>query len=161
LEELFAAPLQGRIALCALGCALAVSVVTDLRRRRILNAVTFPAFAVVAASVIWLGGLPLLAHAALGAAICAGPLLAGVARGWMGAGDVKLMAVCGLVCGAMGGWRFSLANLLAVAVAGGVQALIWLAAARLRGAKAPKTVPYAVAIAAGTLWTLVAGGPLG
>jgi Flp pilus assembly protein protease CpaA len=61
----------------------------------------------------------------------------------------------------MGGWRFSLANLLAVAVAGGVQALIWLAAARLRGAKAPKTVPYAVAIAAGTLWTLVAGGPLG
>ena len=161
MDELLAAPLQGKIALCALAVALVASVTTDLRRRRIPNAVTYPALAVASASVIWLGGLPLLGRAAVGAAVCALPFLAGVLRGWMGAGDLKLMALCGLVSGAMAGWRFSLANLVAVAIAGGAQALLWLAAARLRGEPAPRSVPYGVAIAAGTVWTFVAGAPLG
>lgn len=160
MADLLAAPLQGKIALCTLCAALAISVGTDLRRRRILNAVTYPALAIVSASVIWLGGLPLFAEAALGAAICAVPFLAAMVGRWMGAGDVKLIAVCGMVSGAMAGWRFSLTNLLGVAVAGGAQALLWLAAAKLRGAKAPKAVPYAVAIAAGTAWAFLAGEPL-
>jgi len=160
VEELLAAPLPGRIALLALLCALAISAVTDLRRRRILNAVTYPAFLISALSVAWLGGLALLGAAALGVLACAGPLLAAAFCGWVGAGDVKLMAVAGLVTGAMGGWQLSLSILLWVAVAGGVQSALWLLVAKLRGRAFPRTVPYGLAIAAGTLWGLLAGGSL-
>ncbi|HET7788660.1 MAG TPA: prepilin peptidase [Myxococcales bacterium] len=160
MDEFFAAPLQGKIALAALLCALGVSVVTDLRRRRILNAVTYPALLVSAASVIWLGGLSLLAQSALGVLICAGPLAAASFRDWIGAGDVKLMAVAGVVSGAMAGWTFSLAILFWVVIAGGLQAALWLLAAWLRGKERPKSVPYGVAIAAGTLFGLFAGPSL-
>jgi Flp pilus assembly protein protease CpaA len=91
---------------------------------------------------------------------CAGPLLPAAFCGWVGAGDVKLMAVAGLVTGAMGGWQLSLSILLWVALAGGVQSALWLLAAKLRGRVLPRTVPYGLAIAAGTLWGLLAGGSL-
>jgi prepilin peptidase CpaA len=160
VDALFSAPLQGRIALLTLLCALAVSVVTDLRRRRILNAVTYPAMLVSAASVIWLGGLPLLARSGLGVLVCAGPLAAASVRNWIGAGDVKLMAVVGVVSGAMGGWLFSLTLLFWVVIAGGLQAALWLLAAKVRGLERPRAVPYGVAIAAGTLWGLFGGASL-
>ncbi|HEY6909449.1 MAG TPA: A24 family peptidase [Myxococcales bacterium] len=160
MDELSAAPLQGKIAIAVLLCALAVSVVTDLRRRRILNAVTYPAMLACAASVVWLGGLPLLARSGVGVLICAGPLAAASFRGWIGAGDVKLMAVVGIVSGAMAGWPFSLAILFWVVIAGGLQAALWLVAAKVRGRERPRAVPYGVAIAAGTLWGLLAGPSL-
>jgi prepilin peptidase CpaA len=160
VDAFVSAPLQGRIALVVLLCALAVSVVTDLRRRRILNLVTYPAMLVSAASVIWLGGLGLLGQSAVGILICAGPLAAASFRGWIGPGDVKLMAVVGMVSGAMGGWPFSLSILFWVVIAGGLQAALWLLTATVRGQARPRTVPYAVAIAAGTLWGLFAGPSL-
>jgi hypothetical protein len=104
VDDFSAAPLQGKIALATLAAALAISVVTDLRRRLILNIVTYPALIVVASCFLWLGGLPLLLEAGLGALVCAGPFALMMLRGWMGAGDVKLMAVAGAVSGAAAGW---------------------------------------------------------
>ena len=160
MEDLLAAPLPAKIALLALFVALAVSVATDLRQRLILNVVTLPALAVVAVCVLWLGGPRLLVDSAIGVLICAGPLALAMVRGWMGAGDVKLMALSGAVSGAAAGWPFSLTILLYVAVAGGVQAALWLLAAKLRGLEKPKYVPYGVAVAAGTLAAFLWGGSL-
>jgi prepilin peptidase CpaA len=157
LNDFSGAPLPARIALATLGLALAASVVSDLRSRRILNVVTFPALVVAGACAVWMGGGALLLDAALGALACAGPLALAAVRGWMGAGDVKLMAVVGVVSGAAAGWPFSLVVLLDVAVAGGVQAVLWIAAARLRAQPKPRHVPYAVAIAAGTVGAFLWG----
>lgn len=159
LQELISAPLPARCAVVVLLAALAISVATDLRQRRILNAVTFPALAAAAACALWLGGPALLLRAALGAALCAGPLAAAMWRGWMGAGDVKLMALAGLVAGAAAGWPLSLTVLLDVALAGGAQVLLWTGAALLARREAPRHVPYGVAIAAGTAWAFFAGTP--
>lgn len=160
MDDLVAAPIPAKIALATLFLALGISVATDVRKRLILNAVTLPALAIVAACVLWLGGLPLLAQAALGVLACAAPLALMMLRGWMGAGDVKLMAVCGAVSGAAAGWPFSLTILLYVALAGGAQSLLWLLAARLRGRDRPKYVPYGLSIAAGTLAAFLSGGAL-
>jgi len=79
-------------------------------------------------------------------------------RGWMGGGDVKLLAACSL-------W-FDLANggkmLVAVALAGGLESLIimllrlipWSDAHRRRVSwlRKDEALPYGVAIAAGMLW---------
>jgi Flp pilus assembly protein protease CpaA len=115
---------------------------------------------VATACVLWLGGVALLLESLLGVLVCAGPLLLAMWRGWMGAGDVKLMALCGMVSGAAAGMPFSLTVLCDVAIAGGLQAALWIAAARIRKADRPRTVPYGVAIAAGTAWAFVAGAPL-
>lgn len=160
MDDLLAAPAPAKIALAVLCAALLVSVVTDLRRRLILNAVTLPALAIIAACLFWLGGLPLLGEAALGVLVCAVPLGLMMLRGWMGAGDVKLIALPGAVSGAAAGWPFSLTILLYVAIAGGVQAAIWTAAAKLRGEARPRYVPYGVSIAAGTFAAFLWGGRL-
>ncbi|HUJ28864.1 MAG TPA: prepilin peptidase [Myxococcales bacterium] len=149
--ELAQAPLQAKVALVTLFVALAISVVTDLRRRLILNLVTLPALAIVGACFLWLGGFSLLLQSAIGALVCAGPLALAMWRGWMGAGDVKLIAVSGAVAGAAAGWPFALLVLLYVAIAGGIQGILWIAGARLRGLEKPKYVPYGLSIAAGTL----------
>ncbi len=153
-------PWQVLVADLALAAALLVSVVTDLRSRLILNVVTLPALAIVAGCVFWLGGFALLAEAAMGVVVCAGPLALMMLRGWMGGGDVKLIAIAGAVSGAAAGWPFSLTILLYVAVAGGVQSVIWMVAAKARGQERPKYVPYGVSIAAGTLVAFLWGSAL-
>ena len=160
LREFIDAPVQAKIALASLALALVVSSVTDLRQRRIPNAVTYPALLIVTACLVWLGGLSLLLESILGALVCVAPLALAMWRGWMGAGDVKLMAIAGLVSGAAAGWPFSLVVLLDVAVAGGVLALSWMLAARAGGQTRPRSVPYGVAIAAGTAWAFLMGTPL-
>ena len=152
LSEFTAAPVQAKIAVADLALALTISAVTDLRERRIPNAVTYPALAVAAACAISLGGLPLLLESAVGALVCATPLTLAMWRGWMGAGDV--------VSGTAAGWSFSLIVLLDVAVAGGAQALLWVLAAKARRRDRPKAVPYGLAIAAGTTWAFLTGAPL-
>ena len=160
MADLFAAPLQAKIALATLFLALAISVVTDLRRRLILNAVTMPALAVIAVCIVWLGGFTLLAEAALGVLVCAGPLALAMLKNAMGAGDVKLMALSGAVAGAAAGWPFALTILLYVSVAGGVQAVAWIVAAKVRGQDRPKYVPYGLSIAVGTIAAFLWGGAL-
>jgi len=159
MQELLAAPLPGLVALAVLFLALAISVATDLSQRRILNVVTFPALALAAACALWLGGVALLLRALLGALVCAAPLALATWRGWIGAGDVKLLALAGLVAGAAAGWPLSLTVLLDVAIAGGVEALFFVAAAALVRRKPPRHLPYGVAIAAGTAWAFLAGAP--
>ena len=160
MDDLLAAPLQAKIALVVLFLSLLISVVTDLRKRLILNVVTLPALAIVAACFFWLGGFALLAEAAIGVLVCAGPFALMMLRGWMGAGDVKLMALSGAVSGAAAGWPFSLTILLYVAVAGGIQSVLWLVAAKARGQDRPKYVPYGVSIAAGSIAAFLFGGAL-
>jgi len=97
-------------------------------------------------------------HAAAPVIMFAFGLLA-FGRGWLGGGDVKLMT-------AIAAWA-GLTSLpvvfLATSVAGGGLALIMMFRRRFAGttAVAATHVPYAVAIAVGTLWWLWAtGGPL-
>ena len=141
------APWQVLASLAALFLALAIGVVTDLRSRLIYNAVTLPALALVLIGFTWAGGSEALIDCLIGLAVCAVPLLLASLRGWIGMGDVKLMALAG----AAAGWPGSLAVLVYVSIAGGLQSVLWLVAARLRGQERPKYVPYGVAIAAGTV----------
>jgi len=154
-------PWQWQVALGALALALLASAVTDLRNRRILNAVTFPALVIELSMFFWLGGVPLLTEACIGGLVCTLPLFVAMLKGWMGAGDVKLMALCGVVAGAWAGWGFSLVVLAYVSVAGGIEALVFIVAARLRGLERPKYVPYGLAIAAGAAAAFVFGAPGG
>ena len=112
-------------------------------------------------------GFGWLSHFASGALVFVVGLLA-FARGWMGGGDVKLLA-------AIGAWT-GLAGLpmqwIATAIAGGVLALVMivmrrgLALAGVDLTRAPRLfqrdapLPYAVAIAAGTLWWAARAWPV-
>jgi prepilin peptidase CpaA len=158
VADLFRAPWQAQIALATLFISLTVSVVTDLRRHLILNAVTLPALAVVLGCFFWLGGAGLVFEALVGVAVCVLPLLIGYFFKAMGAGDLKLMAVCGAVAGAASSWAFSATVLLFVSIAGGIQAVLWLLIAKLLGRPKPRYIPYGVAIAAGTAYAFVFGG---
>lgn len=155
--------------------SLSVSLVTDLRSRRIPNAITLPAFALALLVRALLGGWSGpdgLASGLLGAAVGFAPFFLIAWRGGMGMGDVKLVAVVG-AC--LGGDRI-VAALLCICVVGGLQgvlALLWTGslgqtlhrsvhriarALRLSRGPAPRarrvTVPYGVAIAFGTAWAL-------
>jgi prepilin peptidase CpaA len=80
------------------------------------------------------------------------------ARGWMGGGDVKLLAACALWFDFGQGWKM----LLAVVIAGGLESLIimlmrlcpWPEHVRRRIAWLAKDegLPYGVAIAVGMAW---------
>ena len=160
MADLLGSPLPARIMLGVLFAALLISVVTDLRRRLILNVVTLPALLAICACIVWQGGLALLAEAALGLIVCAGPLALATFRRAMGWGDVKLIALPGAVAGAAAGWPFALTILLYVSVAGGVQAIAWIVAAKMRGHERPRYVPYGVSIAAGTIAAFLWGSAL-
>jgi prepilin peptidase CpaA len=150
--------------------ALAISVATDVRSRRIPDAVTLPAIGLLLLARLLLSGW----YGPFGMAVGVVGALAGwavsriVARcGGMGLGDVKLMAAVGAGLG----WPVVLRALVFTAIAGGVQALVVAVGSgqlgpALRGAGAvllrglgsarqgpvpgrSLAVPYAVAIAAG------------
>src|SRR5947207_15534802 len=155
LRELLQAPWTIRAAVLVTAAALSISVVTDLRRRVILNWVTVPALAVVIALFGISGGWPLVKNSLVGMAVCAVPMLLAALPGWIGMGDAKLIAVCG----AAAGFPAALTVLLFVTVAGGLQAAISLAGARLRGSAPPSHVPYACSIAAGTVAAFIVPAP--
>jgi prepilin peptidase CpaA len=158
--ELNGAPVPANLALGVLALALSVSVVTDVWQRRILNAVTYPSFALLVLCILWLGGPALVGAALLAAVLCAVPLALAMSRGWIGAGDVKLIALPALVSGATAGWPSAVTLLVDISLAGGAQALLWLAVSRIRHRERPRSIPYALAIAAGSAWALLVGTPL-
>ncbi|MBS2024339.1 MAG: prepilin peptidase [Deltaproteobacteria bacterium] len=134
--------------------ALAISAITDVRKRLIYNWVTMPALLAELAIFTWSGGTAGLRDSALGALVCAGAILIPAIPGYMGMGDVKLMAVVG----AAAAWPVAVLVLVAVTVAGGLQAVGTLVWFRLRGQGRPKYVPYGPSIAVGTFlaWWYVA-----
>src|SRR5205814_10560333 len=105
LRELLQAPWTIRAAVLVTAAALSISVVTDLRRRVILNWVTVPALAVVIALFGISGGWPLVKNSLIGIAVCAVPMLLAALPGWIGIVDVKRMAGCGSVAGLLAGVR--------------------------------------------------------
>lgn len=98
----------------------ALAIVTDLRTRRIPNAVTLPAMLAGLAAHLVLGGTPALWAALGGLGLAFALLVPGWLMKWMGAGDVKLMAALG----AWLGFPQSLVAVLAALVAGGVLAAV-------------------------------------
>jgi prepilin peptidase CpaA len=153
------------------GSAAAIAAVFDLRQRRIPNALTVP---VMLAGILihtsrsgWNG----FTFSMLGLAIGGGVLLIFHIFGGMGAGDVKLMAGIG----ALGGFHFTISVLVLTGAAGGIMAIgkiiIWhwrptVAAKDLKPSEFPadfrvgdsplkQTMPYGVAIALGTIASVV------
>ena len=92
---------------------------TDFRSRRIPNALTLPALLAAFVAHALMGGWPSVQQTLLGALVAGGLLLPGWLMGWMGAGDVKLMAAVG----AWLAWPQSLTATLVSLIAGGVFAL--------------------------------------
>jgi prepilin peptidase CpaA len=148
--------------------AIAIAVVTDIRRRRIYNVLTFPAMALgIALNTVLNGGTGLFLSVTgllLGAAI----FLLPVATGGRGAGDLKLLAAIGALGGpvfvfwcaiftSMIGGVFAIAVLLYkrrfISVAGGM-------ALDLYTQQTPRMtsnirLPYAIPIALGAVAALI------
>lgn len=162
-------------ALLMAAAILAPAVVMDIRERRIPNALCLGGF--VAALVLhWAADGNGAAFIALGGAL----LLVGItiplyAHGWLGAGDVKLIAAMGAMAGTP---PSALAMLAAIAIAGGFLAVhrhysqrraALVAITRKPDSRPvagfddvhafpsrPRGLPYAVAIAIGSLTVLLA-----
>jgi prepilin peptidase CpaA len=160
--------------LILIGC-LAVCTFTDLRRRKIYNAVVFPALALAIAGHSWAGGWEGAALSLTGFAAGFGLLLIPYLMGGMGAGDVKLLALIGALQGA----SFAFSAAVYMALFGLLMSILYMAAqpktrsflkfvlytvyAWRNGVRMPMprrgdamtaTMPYGVAIAAGTLIAL-------
>ncbi len=162
-----------------LAAALAVSVVTDIRTRKIYNKLLFPAAAAALALHLAESGWGGLVSGLAGLAAGMGILLLPYLAGGMGAGDVKLLGLVGLCKGAAFVWVAA----LYMALAGGVMAVMFLlfrkgALGKLKwaaivayslryGVRLPLTagrnadaagLPYGVAIAAGALLSVWGSG---
>jgi len=109
-----------------LGSLIAIAVYTDLRYRRIPNALLVP-FAVLGLAVQAIGfGWPGVADAAAGFGLGLVLLLPAYLAGGIGGGDVKLLATIGVIGGATFVWK----TFLAGAIIGGLLALIQLVVER-------------------------------
>jgi len=153
-----------------------VAAVFDLKSRRIPNYLTYPAVLLAFGYWIVKGDGRALLYAALGLLIGFILLLFLYLLGGMGAGDVKLMAALGALVGWQNIWNIVLYSL----VAGGLVAAVYLLLRGelgrglrntwrlIRRAKFPGSgragelewksigkIPYGVAIAMGTFYTLI------
>jgi prepilin peptidase CpaA len=145
----------------ALGALLVAAAAEDAYRLRISNIISIAllvlalvAMAVVGFSIsLWENGVVFAAILAIGTFL--------FGRGWLGGGDVKLLASLGLWFDLEGALRL----VLSVLIAGGVLALVILALRMVTGGKGNHPIavlnkgagiPYGIAIAAGALITLSA-----
>jgi prepilin peptidase CpaA len=144
---------------------LALSVYTELKEKRIPNALTVSGMIAGLALGYLPGGLTLGASA-LGLLIGFGTLFVFYVLGGMGGGDVKLMGAVG----ALAGFPMILSILFHTAIIGGAMALlqlVWKGSLRLRASggppiakdvpPAPLTIPYGLAIAMGAVVSLFFG----
>ena len=131
--------------LAALLLGTVTAAIVDLRCRRIPNVLCATlAFAGIAMPATM--GLTAAAGAllAMAVALCIGTMV--FEAGWLGGGDVKLVAACCAVVGAPN----SVPLVLEILIAGGVLSLGALLLRRSAGVAAV-TVPYGLAIAGGSL----------
>lgn len=159
-----------------LSVALVISVITDLRNRKIYNLVVFPGIIVAFIYQTLLDGVDGTINALAGFVVGLGLLLIPYLLGGMGAGDVKLLAMIG----AFKGTLFVLIASVYMAVIGAVIAVIVLACGKgsinrikilayliygirngiimpidYRGTFPSKATPYGVAIAGGAFCGLL------
>lgn len=161
-----------------LAIALAISVVTDLRTRQIKDVVTYPTLLLCLGLRAAGGGLgslagPGLASGLLAVAVGGFFFYVPYLLGYMGKGDVKLMAAVGAGIG----FPMVVPVLVFISLSGGILAvvvLLWrgvlwrtlsgmgLAAARKLKLVRPEQpgspgikVPYGLAIAGGTVWGVI------
>jgi prepilin peptidase CpaA len=154
-----------------------LALITDLRSRRIPNALTFPAMALGLVYHLVTGGPTMLLQSAEGMMLGLGLFMIPYLMGGMGAGDAKLMGALGALVG-----PWAIANIaFFTALAGGIYALgiivvrreskhyimsgltsLWVLAATrnlsLISMPRKEGMPrlcYAVAIASGTLFYMV------
>jgi len=137
---------------CLYAVTLLAILVIDLEHRRVLNVMLAPA-AVSALLISLLPGYPDPLQALLGGAIGLGAfaLLALIGRGAMGAGDVKLAGVIGLMTGA----PLVVPALVSGVILGGVAALLLLVTRR---AGRKSSMAYAPYLALGTIIVLLTAG---
>jgi prepilin peptidase CpaA len=136
--------------LLALGLASVPIVFTDLRAGRIPNWATVAVLTSgLAVSAVYEGSSGLLSAFA-GAIAGLAVFIVFYLAGGMGGGDIKLMAACGAVVG-FGG---VLLSAVLTAILGAVIAVGALVFSRLRHERR-RTIPYAPAIVAGALLTLL------
>ncbi len=106
-----------------------VCLYTDIKEQKIYNKVLLPALVIGLAGNMLLYGLPGLKNSFLGLLAGMGLLLLPFLLGGMGAGDVKLLGVIGVIQGP----AFVFQAFLLTAVVGGFIALILLARRKLMG----------------------------
>lgn len=158
------------IACLLLPILLAVACYTEIRFRRIPNWLTLAGMAFGLGAGLIEGGVSGLALSAAGLAVGGGIFLPFCLMGVLGGGDMKLMAAVGAVVG----WPLVLPALCHTCLAGGILALVTMVwsgrvwstlanAGRIlfggrarqgRGLRRVPTVPYGLAIAAGTLFAV-------
>jgi prepilin peptidase CpaA len=107
------------IPVTAVGVFVTLCVLSDVRTRRIPNALTLPGIGLGLGIGVALHGLAGLVAAAGGVLLAFGVLFVPFALGGIGGGDVKMMAAVG----ALAGPRALLASLLAGMILGGLVAL--------------------------------------
>lgn len=142
-----------RLALiCVLGGLLITAAVTDLRSRIISNRLNV--LIALLAPLWWLGcGLPV--WPAMVAQLAIGLIIFGLfatlfALGWMGGGDVKLLAALSLWFP----WQAVVSLLVLMAVLGGVVTLATVIHHRATKRLGQPEIPYGVAISLAALWLL-------
>lgn len=154
------------IAAIALACLLAAAV-SDIARFEIPDGLSIALLATAVAYGFATPGFGWLSHLAA-PLVMFGVGLFIFSRGWMGGGDIKLLVALAAWTG-LGGLPLQLAS---VAIAGGGLSLVLILArggmahAGRAPAELPRVfhpdapLPYAVAIAAGTLWWAAAAWPI-
>ncbi len=145
--------LPGVLGSVLLGAVAGLVTVSDLRDRKIPNAVTYPAF-LGAVALAAAAGIDVAGNALLGATAAGGVMLLfhGLSRGALGLGDVKLSAYLGAALGVQ-----AVPALLVLSSAlGALGALVLLG----RGQGRRESFAYGPYIALSGLIVLVLRGPL-
>ncbi|WP_075980695.1 A24 family peptidase [Bacillus massilinigeriensis] len=102
--------------------ALVISFVTDLRKRKIYNIITFPSIILGFVFHTWMNGFQGFLFSLFGCIVGLGLLMFPFILGAMGAGDVKLLAAIG----ALKGTFFVIQTFVVMAIFGGIIALLIL-----------------------------------
>ena len=155
-------PLINPLLIVPLLALLIVALITDLRDRRIPNILVLAGLVIGVAGHVWFSGLTGLVLAALGMCVGLLCLLPFYISGGMGAGDVKLMAMCGAFLGPV---HVVVAAVTALVV-GGIIGTVWLSVQlRSTGSADPEddgdsipmnaAIPYALAVSAGAIISLM------